>query len=123
MMKRKYSCPECRFDFLLMSWLPLAQCTECGARLQILETFDTEEREVRRMPAAKIREPQASYGRGPQDSWAVLPVPVRLPEETVRVTLKLNKSSVDFFKAKSKAEHTQYHRMIRRLLEHYARFL
>ena len=43
-----------------------------------------------------------------------------LMQETVKVTISLSKSSVDYFK-KLAAEHgTQYQRVIRRLLDEYA---
>jgi predicted DNA binding CopG/RHH family protein len=41
-------------------------------------------------------------------------------EENVKVTLSLSKASVDFFKKAAAAHHTQYQRMIRRLLDLYA---
>lgn len=40
-------------------------------------------------------------------------------EEGVKVTLALSKKSVDFFKAEASKHHTQYQRMIRRLLDSY----
>lgn len=43
-----------------------------------------------------------------------------LREETVKVTLALTKTSVDFFKTAAKKRHTQYQKMIRSLLEQYA---
>lgn len=43
-----------------------------------------------------------------------------LKEETVRVTLNLNKKSVDFFKLKARENGVPYQRMIRRVLEIYA---
>ena len=47
-----------------------------------------------------------------------LPSPAELAfrEDGVKVTLALSKSSVDFFKAEASKHHTQYQRMIRRLL-------
>ena len=41
-------------------------------------------------------------------------------EENVKVTLGLSKRSVDFFKQEAKKHHTQYQKMIRRLLDLYA---
>ncbi|MFI5395991.1 MAG: CopG family transcriptional regulator [Candidatus Binatia bacterium] len=41
-------------------------------------------------------------------------------EEGVEVTLALSKRSVDFFKSEARKHHTQYQRMIRRLLDAYA---
>jgi predicted DNA binding CopG/RHH family protein len=40
-------------------------------------------------------------------------------EEGVKVTLALSKRSVDFFKSEVSKHHTQYQRMIRRLLDSY----
>ena len=41
-------------------------------------------------------------------------------DEGVKVTLALSKRSVDFFKSEAQKNHTQYQRMIRRLLDAYA---
>ena len=51
-----------------------------------------------------------------------LPPPDRLVvrENTTKVTLALNKSSVDFFKRKANKNNTKYQRMIRELLDCYA---
>ena len=43
-----------------------------------------------------------------------------LKEETVRVTLSLNKRSVDFFKSSARENGVPYQRMIRRVLDIYA---
>jgi predicted DNA binding CopG/RHH family protein len=43
-----------------------------------------------------------------------------LKEETVKVTLSLTKSTVDYFKEKANTSHTQYQKMIRVLLDQYA---
>lgn len=50
-----------------------------------------------------------------------LPSPAELAfrEEGVKVTLALSKKSVDFFKSEASKHHTQYQRMIRRLLDSY----
>jgi predicted DNA binding CopG/RHH family protein len=50
-----------------------------------------------------------------------LPSPDELAfkEEQVKVTIGLSKSSVDFFKKQAKRNHTQYQKMIRRLLDVY----
>ena len=50
-----------------------------------------------------------------------LPSPAELAfkEEQVKVTIALSKSSVDFFKKQAKRNHTQYQKMIRRLLDVY----
>ena len=50
-----------------------------------------------------------------------LPSPTELAfrEEGVKVTLALSKKSVEFFKAEASRHHTQYQRMIRRLLDAY----
>ncbi|PIP67591.1 MAG: CopG family transcriptional regulator [Candidatus Omnitrophica bacterium CG_4_9_14_0_2_um_filter_42_8] len=43
-----------------------------------------------------------------------------MPEETIKITLLLKKSSVDFFKHKADKCHTKYQRMIRELVDRYA---
>lgn len=50
-----------------------------------------------------------------------LPAPAELAfrEEGVKVTLVLSKKSVEFFKSEATKHHTQYQRMIRRLLDAY----
>jgi predicted DNA binding CopG/RHH family protein len=50
-----------------------------------------------------------------------LPQPEELAfrEEGVKVTLALSKKSVDFFKSEASKHHTQYQRMIRRLVDAY----
>lgn len=51
-----------------------------------------------------------------------LPPPNELvmKEETVKVTLSVTKSSLDFFKRIAKKRHTKYQKMIRILLDKYA---
>ncbi len=50
-----------------------------------------------------------------------LPSPEQLAfnEEGIKVTLTLSKKSVDFFKSEAANHHTQYQRMIRRLVDAY----
>ncbi len=50
-----------------------------------------------------------------------LPTPEELAfrEEGVKVTLALSRKSVEFFKSEASKHHTQYQRMIRRLLDSY----
>lgn len=50
-----------------------------------------------------------------------LPSPAELAfrEEGVKVTLALSKKSIDFFKSEANKHHTQYQRMIRKLLDSY----
>lgn len=50
-----------------------------------------------------------------------LPPPEELVfrEDNVKVTITLSKSSVDFFKKEAEKHHTQYQKMIRRLLDIY----
>ncbi|MFC1452226.1 CopG family transcriptional regulator [Verrucomicrobiota bacterium] len=50
-----------------------------------------------------------------------LPPPSELAfrEEQVKVTIGLSKSSVAFFKKEARRHHTQYQKMIRRLLDMY----
>lgn len=48
------------------------------------------------------------------------PEDLALKEENVKITISLNKSSIDFFKQTAKEHHTSYQKMIRRLLDWYA---
>lgn len=47
------------------------------------------------------------------------PEELALKDETVKVTIALSKTSVDYFKKEAKTHNTQYQRMIRRLLDEY----
>ena len=51
-----------------------------------------------------------------------LPTPEQLvvKEDNVKVTISLNKSSVEFFKKTAQEHHTSYQKMIRRLIDWYA---
>ena len=51
-----------------------------------------------------------------------LPSPEELAfkEESVKVTIGLSKRSVRFFKQQARKHHTQYQKMIRRLVDRYA---
>ena len=48
------------------------------------------------------------------------PEELALKDETVKVTIALSKSSIEFFKKEAKKFNTQYQKMIRRLLDEYA---
>ncbi len=50
-----------------------------------------------------------------------LPTPDELvfKEDTVKVTITLSKESIEFFKQEARKHHTQYQKMIRRLLDVY----
>jgi predicted DNA binding CopG/RHH family protein len=47
------------------------------------------------------------------------PEELALKDETVKITIALSKTSVDFFKKEAKKYNTQYQKMIRRLLDEY----
>ncbi|MBI3596857.1 MAG: CopG family transcriptional regulator [Nitrospirae bacterium] len=49
------------------------------------------------------------------------PEKLALKEENLKVTLSLNKTSIEYFKREAQKHHTSYQRMIRRLLDWYAR--
>ena len=53
----------------------------------------------------------------------VLPPPEQLvvPEETIKVTLLLSKSSIRFFKQQAAQHRTKYQRMLRALVDRYAK--
>lgn len=52
-----------------------------------------------------------------------LPPPAQLVkrEEKIKVTLELTKESVDYFKEQAKREHVPYQRMLRGLIDQYAK--
>lgn len=60
-------------------------------------------------------------GEGSVDDF--LPSPDRLVrrEDTVKVTLALSRASVDFFRGEAKRQGVPYQRMIRALVDEYAR--
>ena len=66
-----------------------------------------------------------SYSDGPMEEVKVvedfLPSPDELAfrEETVKVTIALSKTSLDFFKQEAAKRQVSYQRMIRRLLDEY----
>lgn len=68
---------------------------------------------------------KTKYSDGPIEEHELvedfLPSPDELAfkEDTVKVTIALSKSSVEFFKAKAEANNTAYQKMIRRLLDAY----
>ncbi len=47
------------------------------------------------------------------------PEELALKDETVKVTIALSKTSVEFFKKEAQKYNTQYQKMIRRLLDEY----
>ena len=51
-----------------------------------------------------------------------LPPPheLAMPQSTVKVTLALTKSSLEFFKREARKNHTKYQKMIRDLVDRYA---
>jgi len=44
-----------------------------------------------------------------------------IPEETVKVTLSLTKSSIEFFKREARKHNIKYQKMIRELVDRYAK--
>lgn len=53
----------------------------------------------------------------------ILPAPndLVLSDDTVKVTLALTKSSLEFFKKEAKKNRTKYQRMIREIIDRYAK--
>ena len=54
------------------------------------------------------------------DDFLPPPDQLVLKEESVKVTISLSKESVAFFKKEAKRHHTQYQKMIRKVLDLYA---
>jgi predicted DNA binding CopG/RHH family protein len=55
------------------------------------------------------------------DDFLPSPDELVLREDSVKVTLSLSRQSVDFFKREARARHVPYQRMIRALVDVYAR--
>jgi predicted DNA binding CopG/RHH family protein len=53
------------------------------------------------------------------DDFLPSPDELAFNEEQVKVTIGLSRTSVDFFKKQARKRHTQYQKMIRRLLDLY----
>jgi predicted DNA binding CopG/RHH family protein len=53
------------------------------------------------------------------DDFLPPPEELAFKEDQVKVTIGLTKSTIDFFKLEAKKHHTQYQKMIRRLLDLY----
>jgi predicted DNA binding CopG/RHH family protein len=65
------------------------------------------------------------YTREPLEMEVVedfLPPPEELvlKQDTVKVTMGLSRATIEFFKGQARENHTQYQKMIRRLLDLYA---
>lgn len=75
--------------------------------------------------AGKYMKNKINYSDGPMEEVRVvndfLPPPEELAfrEETVKVTIALSKTSIDFFKQEAAKHQVSYQRMIRRLLDEY----
>ncbi len=68
----------------------------------------------------KIKYPDEPFGKVRVVSdFLPSPEELALKDETVKVTIALSKTSVDFFKKEAKKYNTQYQKMIRRLLDEY----
>lgn len=54
------------------------------------------------------------------DDFLPSPEKLLLPKESVKITISLSKSSIDFFKEQAKLHNVKYQQMIRRLIDKYA---
>ena len=69
----------------------------------------------------KARDPNKPIGRMTRvRDFLPPPSELAVPEETVKITLALSKSSVEFFRHEAMRRHTRYQRMIRELVDQYA---
>ena len=60
-------------------------------------------------------------GAGPVPDFLPLPRQLVRRDDTVKVTLALSRSSVDFFRGQARRQGVPYQRMIRALVDEYAR--
>ncbi len=65
------------------------------------------------MPAGKLKQVQ---------DFLPPPNELALPDETMKVTISLNRSSIEFFKKEAEKHGTKYQRMIREVLDRYASY-
>jgi len=69
---------------------------------------------------------KTKYSDGPVSNLRLIddflpdPADLAFKEDNVKVTIGLSRRSVEFFKAQAGKHHTQYQKMIRRLLDVYA---
>ena len=68
----------------------------------------------------RVRDPNMPIGKLTRVA-NFLPPPEELifPDETIKVTIGLRKSSVEFFKREAQKHHTKYQKMIREVLDRY----
>ena len=73
------------------------------------------------MNKPKNNQIQGTFGpMEPVEDFLPKPEDLVLKEDVVKVTMNLEKSSIDFFKSQAKQFGTSYQRMIRNLVNHYA---
>ena len=76
---------------------------------------------VRKYMTAKIKCTDEPIGKVKVISdFLPSPEELALKDETVKITIALSKTSIDFFKKEAKKYNTQYQKMIRRLLDEYS---
>ena len=74
----------------------------------------------RRYAATKIKYTDEPLGKTQVvTDFLQTPIELAFREEGVKITLALSKKSIEFFKSEATKHHTQYQRMIRRLLDSY----
>lgn len=70
----------------------------------------------------KTNDPNKPVGKMARvDDFLPPPDKLVIPQETVKVTLSLSKSSVNFFKRQARLQHIKYQKMIRQLVDRYAK--
>ena len=86
------------------------------------ELSEKQKAHLARMRQKKIDKANEKLADKGAEKKIELPSPeeLALKDETVKVTIALSKTSVDFFKNEAKKHNTQYQKMIRRLLDEYA---
>ena len=58
----------------------------------------------------------------PVEDFIPSPHQLVVPQMTIKVTIALNKSSIEFFKKAAHKHHTKYQKMIREVLDRYASY-
>ena len=55
------------------------------------------------------------------EDFLLSPDKLVMPDNSVKITLRVSKSSMEFFKQQAKKHHTKYQKMIRSLLDRYSK--
>ena len=82
---------------------------------------DTGEREENIMKKIKAQLDMPIGKLTKVEDFLVSPDKLVMPDNSVKITLRVSKTSMEFFKQQAKKHHTKYQKMIRSLLDRYSK--